>query len=132
MNATVLLRTTTVAAMMACFAIHAGERMKIVVTSFPLYDWTRQVIGETPNRFDLEFLQKNGTDLHSYQPTSIDLVKVAQCDLFVCIGGESDETTTGLPTSPHFQVVPRKARPVSESKIFVVCLPVPYSNRVDS
>ena len=91
MNATVLLRTITVAAMMASLAIHAEERMKIVVTSFPLYDWTRQVIGETPNRFDLEFLQKNGTDLHSYQPTSIDLVKVARCDLFICIGGESDE-----------------------------------------
>jgi zinc transport system substrate-binding protein len=91
MNAIVLLRTITVAAMMASFAIHAEERMKIVVTSFPLYDWTRQVAGETSNRFDLEFLQKNGTDLHSYQPTSIDLVKVARCDLFICIGGESDE-----------------------------------------
>ena len=91
MIAAAMLGTMTLVAMTACLAIHAEERMKIVVTSFPLYDWTRQVIGETPNRFDLEFLQKNGTDLHSYQPTSIDLVKVAQCDLFVCIGGESDE-----------------------------------------
>ena len=91
MIAAAMPRTMTLVAMTACLAIHAEERMKIVVTSFPLYDWTRQVIGETPNRFDIEFLQKNGTDLHSYQPTSIDLVKVAQCDLFVCIGGESDE-----------------------------------------
>ena len=91
MIATVLLRTMAIAAMAACLAVHAEDRMKIVATSFPIYDWTRQVIGETPRRFDLEFLQKNGTDLHSYQPTSIDLVKVARCDLFVCIGGESDE-----------------------------------------
>ncbi len=91
MFATTLLKPMALVAMTASLAIHAEESMKIVVTSFPLYDWTRQVIGETPNRFDLEFLQKSGTDLHSYQPTSIDLMKIARCDLFVCIGGESDE-----------------------------------------
>lgn len=32
----------------------------------------------------------NGVDLHSYQPTSDDILKISDCDLFVYVGGESD------------------------------------------
>ena len=30
-------------------------------------------------------------DVHSYQPTAEDLEKIASCDLFIYVGGESDE-----------------------------------------
>ena len=36
-------------------------------------------------------LLDNGVDLHSYQPTSDDILKISDCDLFVYVGGESDE-----------------------------------------
>ena len=35
-------------------------------------------------------LLDNGVDLHSYQPTSDDILKISDCDLFVYVGGESD------------------------------------------
>ena len=36
-------------------------------------------------------LLDNGVDLHSYQPTADDIVKISDCDLFIYVGGESDE-----------------------------------------
>lgn len=35
-------------------------------------------------------LLDNGVDLHSYQPTADDIVKISDCDLFIYVGGESD------------------------------------------
>ena len=36
-------------------------------------------------------LLDNGVDLHNYQPTAEDILKIAKCDLFIYVGGESDE-----------------------------------------
>ena len=36
-------------------------------------------------------LLDKGVDLHSYQPTAEDIRKVAGCDMFLYVGGESDE-----------------------------------------
>ena len=64
--------------------------LKIVTTSFPLYDWARNVAWPDTDA-ELIFLQDTGVDLHSYQPTAQDIVKIASCDLFIYVGGESDE-----------------------------------------
>ena len=72
-------------------AEEAGEKqLSIVTTIFPLYDWTRQVLGEDSDA-ELAMLLGSGVDLHSYQPTAADLLKLATCDLFIYVGGESDE-----------------------------------------
>lgn len=68
-------------------------RLKIVATTFPIYDWTREVLGERLAETDLVLLQQSGADLHSYSPSASDLQKIAACDLFVFVGGESDEWT---------------------------------------
>ena len=36
-------------------------------------------------------LLDNGVDLHSYQPTADDIVKIKGCGMFIYVGGESDE-----------------------------------------
>lgn len=64
--------------------------IKVVTTIFPLYDWTREIIG-TERNFELTLLQDKGVDLHSFQPTVEDLRKVSECDVFIYVGGESDE-----------------------------------------
>ncbi len=64
--------------------------VRVVTTIFPIYDWTRQVLGED-SEAELTFLLSTGVDLHSYQPTAADLLKLATCDLFIYVGGESDE-----------------------------------------
>ncbi len=65
-------------------------KKKIVVTIFPEYDWVKNILGDNPAGIELTLLQGSGTDLHSYQPTAEDILKISTCDLFICIGGESD------------------------------------------
>ncbi|HBN55217.1 MAG TPA: zinc ABC transporter substrate-binding protein, partial [Lachnospiraceae bacterium] len=45
------------------------ENLKIVCTIFPEYDWVRQISGRESDHTELTLLMKNGTDMHSYQPT---------------------------------------------------------------
>lgn len=68
----------------------SGGGLKIVCTIFPEYDWTRQILGDCPDDTELTLLMKNGSDLHSYQPTVWDMVKISDADLFLYVGGESD------------------------------------------
>lgn len=67
----------------------ASGKLKIVTTVFPLYDWVSVIVG-TDVDADVTLLLDDGVDLHSYQPTADDIVKIATCDLFVYVGGESD------------------------------------------
>ena len=69
------------------------SRVRIVATTFPVYDWTREILGDRLAETDLVLLQQSGADLHSYSPSAADLRKIAACDLFVFVGGESDEWT---------------------------------------
>lgn len=69
----------------------SGDKIKIVTTIFPEYDWVRELLGEQAENAELTLLLDNGVDLHSYQPTADDVVKIASCDLFIYVGGESDE-----------------------------------------
>ncbi|MCR5476581.1 MAG: metal ABC transporter substrate-binding protein [Lachnospiraceae bacterium] len=72
-------------------AVEAGERLRIVTTIFPEYDWVMNVLGEQAAGAEVTMLLDNGVDLHSYQPTAADIMKISVCDLFVYVGGESDE-----------------------------------------
>ncbi len=65
-------------------------KISIVTTIFPEYDWTRNIIGDS-EAFDLSLLVSNGADLHSYQPTADDIIKLSSCDMIIYIGGESDK-----------------------------------------
>ena len=69
----------------------AEEKIRIVTTIFPEYDWVREILGDKADSAEITMLLDNGVDLHSYQPTADDLIKLSDCDLFVYVGGESDE-----------------------------------------
>lgn len=71
-------------------AANASE-YSIVCTTFPQYDWIRNIIGDDSDKFQLTMLLDQGTDLHSYQPTAEDIAKIADADMFVYVGGESDD-----------------------------------------
>ena len=66
------------------------DRLSIVATIFPEYDWVRQILGKRADEVNLKLLLDNGSDLHSYQPSVDDLVRIAECDLFIYVGGTSD------------------------------------------
>lgn len=64
-------------------------KIKVVTTIFPVYDWVRNI--DADGDCDVSFLLNSGADLHSYQPTADDMVKMADCDMFIYVGGESDK-----------------------------------------
>lgn len=83
-----LLSLITAALLLAganCFA----AKKSIVCTTYPQYDWVMNILG-SKSEFEVTLLQDKGTDLHSFQPSFKDITKVADCDLFVYVGGESD------------------------------------------
>ena len=74
----------------SCNSTGSGDKMSIVTTIFPEYDWVMNVLGEKKDNADVTLLLDNGIDLHSYQPTPKDIVTISKCDLFIYVGGESD------------------------------------------
>ena len=68
-----------------------GKKLSIVTTIFPEYDWVKNILGEKDVNVDLTMLIDNGVDLHSYQPSTDDIVKISKCDIFIYVGGESDK-----------------------------------------
>ena len=72
-------------------AVKNNDRLSIVCTIFPEYDWVREIMGDHAVEADITYLLDSGTDLHNYQPTASDMLKISTCDLFIHVGGESDK-----------------------------------------
>ena len=64
--------------------------LDIVATVFPIYDWVRELTAGNDGA-ELTLLLDSGVDLHSFQPTMDDILKIANCDVFIYVGGESDK-----------------------------------------
>ena len=68
-----------------------NERISVVATIFPQYDWLRNLIGvEHAYRFELHLLIDNRVDLHSFNPSVSDIARVRGADALVYVGGHSD------------------------------------------
>ena len=67
-----------------------SDKLKVVTTIFPEYDWAREIIGDKASNVELTLLLGNGVDLHSYQPSIQDIAKISTADIFIYVGGESD------------------------------------------
>ncbi len=79
----------------AAFAGCSGKKpedgkLKIITTIFPVYEWVSHVTAGTQNT-DVSLLLNKGVDMHSFQPTTKDIVNISDCDVFVYVGGESDK-----------------------------------------
>ncbi|MBR3305580.1 MAG: zinc ABC transporter substrate-binding protein [Christensenellaceae bacterium] len=92
-----------IAVMMMCLDLsgcgNAGDDRKgisVVCTIFPIYDWTKTIIGDDPGDIELTLLLDEGVDLHSFQPSADDILKISSCDIFIYVGGESDKWTDDI------------------------------------
>ena len=84
------------------------EKLRIVCTIFPEYDWTKQILGSHIDEVELHYVLDSAADLHSFQPTMEDMMMIGDCDLFMYIGGESDEWTADAiaeSVNPQMQTV---------------------------
>ncbi|MDR0822435.1 MAG: metal ABC transporter substrate-binding protein [Endomicrobium sp.] len=64
------------------------KKIKVVTTIFPQYDFVREIAGDKVN---LQMLLKPGAESHSYEPTPQDILKIQNSNIFIYVGGESDE-----------------------------------------
>jgi zinc transport system substrate-binding protein len=110
-----------VCAVMVCVAFagcnHGGSNSvgsgkagkSIVTTIFPLYDWTRVILGSNPGRITVRYLLESGVDLHFYTPSVQDIAAVSASDLFLWVGGKSDDWVLNAmanPINPNRQNLP--------------------------
>ena len=64
-----------------------NEKLKIVTTIFPQYDFAKQITGDNA---EVTLLLTPGSESHTYEPTASDIAKIQQADLFIYNGGESE------------------------------------------
>ena len=95
----VLLGIVLVAILLAALALivfpgteerYDGDRPVVVVTSFIGYDFVRQIAGDNVN---LTNLLSPGVEMHSYEPSASDLIRIQNADLFIYIGGDMERWT---------------------------------------
>ncbi|MBQ7706946.1 MAG: zinc ABC transporter substrate-binding protein [Lachnospiraceae bacterium] len=88
----IILASMVVASLSACStpSKKKSDKLKIVTTIFPEYDWVNVVLGDKADDAEIIMLLDNGVDLHSFQPTAADIANIADCDVFIYVGGESD------------------------------------------
>ena len=92
----------------ACGSAEKTDKIQIVTTIFPEYDWVMNILGDNPGEAEVSMLLDTGVDLHSFQPTAEDILKISTCDLFVYVGGESDgwaDKALGEATNPDMIVI---------------------------
>ena len=63
------------------------EKLKVVSTIFPPYDFVRQIAGD---HVELMMLLPPGSESHSFEPRPQDIISIGSCDVFIYIGGQTD------------------------------------------
>lgn len=64
-----------------------GEGLDIVTTVFPAFDFAREIAGDKAR---VCLLVPPGSESHSFEPTAQDILRIQNCDLLICNGGESE------------------------------------------
>jgi zinc transport system substrate-binding protein len=74
------------------FLTHKSKEAKVVTTIYPIYDIVRNIMG---NDDDVLMLLDGGADMHGYQPSFQEITTLSKSELFIYIGGESDDKWVG-------------------------------------
>ncbi|MBO5397086.1 MAG: zinc ABC transporter substrate-binding protein [Clostridia bacterium] len=99
LTASLLILIIAVTGLCACGDTQGKtDRLQIVCTVFPYYDWVRNLT-EGVEDADITLLLDSGTDLHSYQPAAKDIVTISSADLFIYTDGTSDKWVTDVLSS---------------------------------
>jgi zinc transport system substrate-binding protein len=72
-----------------------GDKLTIVSTSFPGYDFARAITKNTDDA-EVKMLISPGAEMHDFEPTPQDIKDIQNSDLFIYVGGDSDEWVEGV------------------------------------
>lgn len=64
-----------------------SDSLSVVSVSFPGYSLAKEILGNTA---DVTMLLPTGTEVHGYEPTPKDILKIQNADLFIYGGGDSE------------------------------------------
>ncbi|MDR2528943.1 MAG: metal ABC transporter substrate-binding protein [Synergistaceae bacterium] len=64
-----------------------GEKLKVMTTIFPVYDFARAVAGD---KAEISMLARPGAEIHTFDPSPKDIIEIQNADVFICVGGESE------------------------------------------
>ncbi len=67
----------------------SSASLNILCTGFSQYDWVKNIVGDNSG-IEISTLLGKGVDIHNYQPTAEDIIKITNSDMIVLTGGESD------------------------------------------
>jgi zinc transport system substrate-binding protein len=95
------LQATTILALCVC-CVFAGcmpggaggaggaeeARLRVVATIFPPFDFARAITG---GHAEVTMLLPPAAESHSFEPRPQDILAIQNCDVFIYVGGESDE-----------------------------------------
>jgi zinc transport system substrate-binding protein len=70
-----------------------GDKIEVIATLFPQYDFAKQIGGDKVN---VTLLLPPGTESHTYEPTPQDMIKINESDLFVFTGAEMEPWAENL------------------------------------
>ncbi len=65
-----------------------SQEYTIVATNFPSYDFSRAITKDS--NIKVEMLLKPGSEIHDFEPTPQDILKIKNSKIFIYVGGESD------------------------------------------
>lgn len=89
-TALLICLTMLISLLASCIQKNDDESKKtIICTYYPHYNWTENIV-EGSQSIEVSLLVSNGNDIHSYQPTAADILKIKECEMFVYVGGDSD------------------------------------------
>ncbi len=77
----------------ACAESENNGKIKVVATNFAMYDFARAVCGD---ECTVEMLLSPGAESHDFEATLEDIAKIADADVFVYVGGESEAWVDGV------------------------------------
>ncbi len=105
-----ILSTLILFSMSACGNKRANPgdgKLRVLCSVFPIYDWTLNITAGCENAPEVSLLIENGTDMHSFNPSVIDVAKILEADIFIYVGGESDSWVEELLASADSEKLPK-------------------------
>lgn len=87
---TVVIIMFLVVILTGCNKENNEGKITIISTNFPGYDFARAIIKDSKD-VEVKMLLKPGTDMHNYEPTPQDIKDIKNSDIFIYVGGDSDE-----------------------------------------
>ena len=101
---TLLIFMLVVLPLFSSVDFYKNDSLSIVTVGFAEYDFARQIVGD---KAEVTMLLSAGQESHTYEPTPADVLKIEQCDIFVCGGGESEAWVERIidSTAPDMSVI---------------------------